>query len=1445
MTKLFKNSKSVLSCVLALAVLAVSLFTGVVINSEAASCVDDLSQLNVVYADGGISQTAPTKGSGTEGDPYIIENASHLRYLAQCSTPATTYGKYYKVDDNVDVLVLQSKGYIDGVAGSLEAFLALDANGVKTALSKESVTVGETTYNRIIFQSGTLASNYDGFAGTIDFNGVTICGMFNQNGGLIAIANGGTTLKNLTLCNNYITSGWYNGNLVGMLHNGTAASSVTNEDGTTTNVYKPLTISNVVIHDCYQYTTGNGYSNTGVLAGTLMNSKNIPIHVSNILTYDNVSLGTVSSSDTTEKNCALYGALPTSWSGAADGVANASYSNIVTLDCVPYPTQTINNQCTRATFFSNVYTTDVIEATPNTWDTDWSAFDITVLSSADLALGAAAKTNMPDLDWASTWVAVDGAYPEFQAFHDFKATDNGDGTHTTKCSECALEIGTAAHTYVDGVCACGYVAKCGEVILFWDGSKDSVLADVGETGAADSPIIIDNAAELNYLVTGVAVATTTGKYYKMADGIDKIILQPESIATLDADSNGVYDILETTDIKTYYDETIGVENLANWASADNELWFNGTFDGNNVQFVGMYAKAGSAGLFPTADGGAAFKDLAVVNSYIHGSKNRADGRTNGQCRTGAIVGGTCGAGYGAKVAGTVSFDNIIVANNYLYTERNTVAAAIVMGSENAEEAVAINNAIVYGNNTYCAEAPEVAFTLFNGRGVEGTTTPSVKNSIVLGTTPYNSNSKAAEMFTNVYTDASVDGYAAANIASVAGLTGAELAAACENLDWTGTFLATAGMPTFRAMHDDTFTTVDNGDGTHSVSCSCGLVVESAAHVWENGECTVCDATCDHGEGATVDSVEKTPATCTEAAWYYDQCTVCGISTENMEGGLYQAGDPLGHDPVLVEGTAPTCTETGVKDYYDCSRCDAVFEDEAGATAIDNLDEWKVIAATGHTHATDDENVPVYVVTDAGHQKVCGVCSQLYGEVEAHNGTPVDNGDGTHAMTCTVAGCGYAEESALHVFGDDNVCDTCNWTCESHTYVDDGEPVMLGVDATAEHCKKVAQKCEICGIAGDDRFIAHVAGEWQTSPYAPSAPACAEDGYHTEVLSCTECFYQIASDRKTDPKTGHQFVEHEEEAATCTWEGTIAHKTCDACWGSYAIDAADDEPYENALDPWSGEMSIPVDPEAHVWVEYESTATCEEDGIAAHKFCADCFLFVVDGQETDVVIDWDAFWAYDEETGEPIGIGAKINENYGKIENEAFAAFIAENYPDEGIEVPAYPEDPNDWDAMGAYYDEYYAIWNVLFEIDATWQEAWGEYWMAYQNDVQIAAYYEALLLAAEAAEVDMVAEATGHTLVKVDEVAATYEAEGVKAHYACENCDKLFADENGTEEVTAEELVIAKLVKAEESKPSTDDKTDGDTSDKSPATGESVATVAAVAALMGAAFVLVRKARKA
>jgi hypothetical protein len=68
---------------------------------------------------------------------------------------------------------------------------------------------------------------------------------------------------------------------------------------------------------------------------------------------------------------------------------------------------------------------------------------------------------------------------------------------------------------------------------------------------------------------------------------------------------------------------------------------------------------------------------------------------------------------------------------------------------------------------------------------------------------------------------------------------------------------------------------------------------------------------------------------------------------------------------------------------------------------------------------------------------------------------------------------------------------------------------------------------------------------------------------------------------------------------------------------------------------------------------------------------------------------------------------------------------------------------------------------------------------------------------------------TAHSLTFVPEVPATDTKDGVKAHYACENCDKLFADADGTVEVTAESLVIpAEFVRGDVNKDGEFDATD-------------------------------------
>lgn len=116
-----------------------------------------------------------------------------------------------------------------------------------------------------------------------------------------------------------------------------------------------------------------------------------------------------------------------------------------------------------------------------------------------------------------------------------------------------------------------------------------------------------------------------------------------------------------------------------------------------------------------------------------------------------------------------------------------------------------------------------------------------------------------------------------------------------------------------------------------------------------------------------------------------------------------------HTVTLVKGTPATCTEDGVKDYYVCT-CGAAFEDDAMTKPIDNLDEWKVIAALGHGE-TRLENQKEATCTAEGYtgDKVCTVCGETVekGQVIPMKDHHYENGV---CVDCGAKDPGYVEPS---------------------------------------------------------------------------------------------------------------------------------------------------------------------------------------------------------------------------------------------------------------------------------------------------------------------------------------------------------------------------------------------------------------------------------------------------
>ena len=587
-------------------------------------------------------------------------------------------------------------------------------------------------------------------------------------------------------------------------------------------------------------------------------------------------------------------------------------------------------------------------------------------------------------------------------------------------------------------------ALCGGSIVYWNGSTDSKLDDNGEKGTVDNPIIIDSAEELNYLANNATNTyktssfATKDKYYKMADGIGYMILQPEGkldVERLLACENGAK-------VSEYFNE-IGLDNLSNWSARDAETWFAGHFDGNGVIIAGMYAKSRSAGLFPTADATAVFENFAVVNSYIITS--------GGNCRTGAIVGGTCGPTYGVGVSGVVKFESIMVANNYIYAGRNQTAGAVIMGSDNADDTASINNAIVYGNETACSENTNPLY-LTNGH-TGGGDMNTVTNSVILGTTPYrssfNKNSASEDCFENVITDANVEpwddkaDYADTDLKSVAGLSAYQIVKEYSNM--------------FKLFHNDV-TSVQTGK-THSLVCEkCNFVFYGGetAHNFNVSDvdsdgtddyiCSDCGYQCFHNIDYYID--EEFPGDCVTAAGIYYKCYDCGRETvENIVVG------PLGHSLEWVEERPADCEHEGAVEgrlgYWHCTVCGSNFtgtKAEALNAAMDtsiadpeNDERLRIPLVPHNATSRADGSIHVEVVGNDGHYWVCYTCE---GKLLAVESKKVETTDKVKKHNYT-----------------NGVCVDCGWECPEHDYQPTGKILVAG-SCTVDREDEV--KCTNCG-----------------------------------------------------------------------------------------------------------------------------------------------------------------------------------------------------------------------------------------------------------------------------------------------------------------------------------------------------------------------------------------------
>lgn len=194
---------------------------------------------------------------------------------------------------------------------------------------------------------------------------------------------------------------------------------------------------------------------------------------------------------------------------------------------------------------------------------------------------------------------------------------------------------------------------------------------------------------------------------------------------------------------------------------------------------------------------------------------------------------------------------------------------------------------------------------------------------------------------------------------------------------------------------------DNGDGTHTRSCDCG-VTENAAHVFD--------------QRVANSAARISDATCTNGAKYHYSCVCGAISNSNNDSDVFYSGEGTGH--VFSEFTltkAPTCTETGTASVK-CKNCNYVNTNSVIAALGHTWDEaWHPYYANSKYQDSDTGEVEVSESkTSEYHAHACTVCGALnetdkvahtYGETYV---TASKSNGYTQMATEHACACGYTE-----------------------------------------------------------------------------------------------------------------------------------------------------------------------------------------------------------------------------------------------------------------------------------------------------------------------------------------------------------------------------------------------------------------------------------------------------
>lgn len=264
-----------------------------------------------------------------------------------------------------------------------------------------------------------------------------------------------------------------------------------------------------------------------------------------------------------------------------------------------------------------------------------------------------------------------------------------------------------------------------------------------------------------------------------------------------------------------------------------------------------------------------------------------------------------------------------------------------------------------------------------------------------------------------------------------------------------------------------------------------------------------------------------------------------------------------------------------------------------------------------------------------------------------------------------------------------------------------------------------------------------------------------------------------------------YIYHEAEKATCTKEGHSKYWQCSKC-GAVAIYNASLERYEVQS---NGIPKTPIDPTNHKDLQpvAAKAATCTEDGNKAYYHCDACKKNFSDAAGSNEITDLTSVkipatgkHTLDKKNGQEATCTEDGYEAYWECSvcGQKFSDAEGKNKISAPMEIKA---------------TGHKGYWTSGQEASCT-KDGRKVVW----HCDKCGKNFTDETAKTEVTDAELVIKATGHTLTKTDYKAATRTEEGNIAYWHCSVCDKYFADEACTNEITKAQTVIPKLVEEEE-----------------------------------------------